>query len=105
MNGKSGNIKTYTAKKAEKLRKAGKGQATDWNMSQKEAMRRRHADPEAPGPYEGWEKTIVADLPHLKKSIHLRVDEDILKFFKQQGKGHLTRMNAVLRTYVDAHKP
>lgn len=39
-----------------------------------------------------------------KKSIHLRVDEDVLAFFRAQGKGHLTRMNAVLRSYVNAQE-
>ncbi|MEM1038768.1 MAG: BrnA antitoxin family protein [Pseudomonadota bacterium] len=40
--------------------------------------------------------------PGPKKSIHLRVDEDIFEFFKNQGPGHLTKMHAVLRAYVDA---
>jgi uncharacterized protein (DUF4415 family) len=33
----------------------------------------------------------------------LRVDADVVDWFKAHGKGHLTRMNAVLRAYVDAH--
>ena len=37
-----------------------------------------------------------------KTPISLRVDEDILAFFKEGGTGHLTRMHAVLRAYVDA---
>lgn len=40
--------------------------------------------------------------PETKKSVHLRVDADVLEFFKQGGKGHLTRMNAVLRRYMKA---
>lgn len=39
-----------------------------------------------------------------KSSIHLRVDTDVLDWFRAQGKGHLTRMNAVLRSYMEAHK-
>ena len=35
-----------------------------------------------------------------KKTVTLRMDEDVLDWFKGQGKGHLTRMNAVLRTYM-----
>jgi len=34
----------------------------------------------------------------------LRVDSDVLEWFRAQGKGHLTRMNAVLRSYVAAQK-
>jgi uncharacterized protein (DUF4415 family) len=43
-------------------------------------------------------------MPPGKTSIHLRVDSDVVEWFKAGGKGHLTRMNAVLRAYVDAHK-
>ncbi len=40
-------------------------------------------------------------LPDTKTSVHLRVDTKVLDYFKAQGKGHLTRMNAVLRSYVE----
>jgi uncharacterized protein (DUF4415 family) len=39
-----------------------------------------------------------------KTSIHLRVDTDVLEWFKQHGKGHLKRMNAVLRAYVETQR-
>ena len=39
-----------------------------------------------------------------KKAVSLRVDEDVPRWFKAQGKGHLSRMNAVLRAYMLAHK-
>ena len=32
----------------------------------------------------------------------MRVDSDILEFFKAQGKGYQTRINAVLRAYMEA---
>ena len=35
-----------------------------------------------------------------KKPISIRVDADVLEWFKAQGAGHLTRMNAVLRAYM-----
>lgn len=43
-------------------------------------------------------------MPSGKTSIHLRLDSDVLHWFKGQGKGHLTRMNAVLRAYMEAKK-
>jgi uncharacterized protein (DUF4415 family) len=52
---------------------------------------------------EFWRKARIVE-PRGKTSVHLRVDSDVLDFFKKQGKGHLTRMNAVLRAYVDAHR-
>jgi uncharacterized protein (DUF4415 family) len=43
-------------------------------------------------------------MPPGKKSVHLRVDADVLEWFRAQGKGYLTRMNAVLRSYMEARK-
>jgi uncharacterized protein (DUF4415 family) len=43
-------------------------------------------------------------MPHAKSSVHLRLDSDVLDWFRQQGRGHLTRMNAVLRSYMEAQK-
>ncbi len=37
-----------------------------------------------------------------KASIALRVDQDVLDWFKAQGPGYQTRMNAVLRAFRDA---
>lgn len=37
-----------------------------------------------------------------KTSISLRVDTDVLKWFKSQGDGYQTRMSAVLRAFRDA---
>ena len=39
-----------------------------------------------------------------KKGINLRLDSDILTFFKSQGSGYQTRINQVLRTFVEAHR-
>ena len=50
----------------------------------------------------GFWATAEVVTPEAKKSVHLRVDADVLEFFKQGGKGHLTRMNAVLRRYIKA---
>ncbi|MEK7762950.1 MAG: BrnA antitoxin family protein, partial [Nitrospirota bacterium] len=33
----------------------------------------------------------------------LFLDEDIVEWFKRQGTGYQTRINAVLRSYVQAH--
>jgi uncharacterized protein (DUF4415 family) len=37
-----------------------------------------------------------------KTSISLRIDADVLEWFKAQGTGYQTRMNAVLRAFKDA---
>lgn len=43
-------------------------------------------------------------LPRPKQQITLRIDAEVLEFFKHTGKRYQTRMNAVLRSYVEAHK-
>lgn len=37
-----------------------------------------------------------------KRSISLRIDADVLEWFKAQGSGYQTRINAILRAYRDA---
>lgn len=37
-----------------------------------------------------------------KAAISLRLEQDVLEWFKAQGPGYQTRMNAVLRAYRDA---
>ena len=39
-----------------------------------------------------------------KKQITLRIDSDVIDFFKHTGKHYQTRINAVLRAYVEAQK-
>ena len=43
----------------------------------------------------------LAPLPP-KASISLRVDQDVLEWFKAQGTGYQTRINSVLRAFRDA---
>ena len=38
-----------------------------------------------------------------KKSTTIRLDADVLDFFKAQGKGWQTKINEVLHRYVDSH--
>jgi uncharacterized protein (DUF4415 family) len=52
---------------------------------------------------EFWRSARVV-MPHGKTSVHLRLDSDVVEWFRARGKGHLTRMNAVLRAYVEAQK-
>lgn len=39
-----------------------------------------------------------------KALLSLRVDKDVIEWFKAQGPGYQSRMNALLRAYMDAHK-
>jgi uncharacterized protein (DUF4415 family) len=39
-----------------------------------------------------------------KAQLTLRIDSDVLDWFRRQGQGYQTKINALLRAYMDAHK-
>ena len=47
-------------------------------------------------------KVVFPESP--KEAVKIRYDRDMLEWFKAQGRGYQTRMNAVLRSYYEAHK-
>ena len=80
------------------------------SLSQIKAMRERGQDKTSPDAPEAeslgadfWSSARVV-IPTGKTSVHLRLDTDVVEWFKSHGKGHLTRMNAVLKAYVEAQK-
>ncbi len=87
-----------------------KSTTAKYSLSQIEEVRMRGQDstrPDAPEARplgeEFWKSARVV-IPSGKTSVHLRLDRDIVEWFRAGGKGHLTRMNAVLRAYIDAQK-
>lgn len=38
-----------------------------------------------------------------KKAISIRLDQDIIDFFKKEGRGYQSKINSVLRSYIEAH--
>jgi len=66
----------------------------------REAEIERTSPPELKGlPEDFWEGAEVV-LPGPKRAISLRLDEDVLDWFRQSGPRYQTRMNAVLRGYM-----
>lgn len=62
----------------------------------------RQIDPVRPEPAEPhWSNALLPDAVS-KKPISLRIDPDVLEFYKADGPGYQTRMNAVLRAYMQA---
>lgn len=55
-------------------------------------------------PEDFWEDADLV-LPVPKRAISLRVDEDVLAWFRSLGPRYQTRMNAVLRSYMTAAAP
>ena len=50
-----------------------------------------------------WENAKIVAPPG-KERITFRVDRDVLEYFRKDGPGYQTRMNAVLRSFVEAHR-
>lgn len=50
-----------------------------------------------------WSDAVLV-MPPKKKAISIRVDEDVLDYFKHDGAGYQRRMNAVLRSFVQQKK-
>jgi uncharacterized protein (DUF4415 family) len=50
-----------------------------------------------------WSKAEVV-LPGTKTAISIRLDADLLDFFKAAGPGYQSRINAVLRAYMKAYR-
>jgi len=50
-----------------------------------------------------WSKATLV-LPETKAAISIRLDADVLAFFKADGPGYQSRINAVLRSYMKATK-
>jgi uncharacterized protein (DUF4415 family) len=48
-----------------------------------------------------WHLKAQAVMPEPKKLLSLRLDADVIDWFKQQGAGYQTRMNAVLRSFME----
>jgi uncharacterized protein (DUF4415 family) len=48
-----------------------------------------------------WKKARVV-LPPKKAAVTIKLDRDVLEFFRRHGRGYQTRINAVLRSYVEA---
>jgi len=51
---------------------------------------------------EDFFKNAKIRLPE-KQSVTIRLDTDVLDWFKQQGKGYQTRINKLLRSYMETH--
>ena len=76
---------------------------TDWArvdaLTDEDIARAVANDPDAVPIDIDWSDAVLV-IPSKKKAISIRVDEDVLDFFKQEGDGYQRRINAVLRSYM-----
>jgi uncharacterized protein (DUF4415 family) len=76
---------------------------TDWAaldaLTDEEIEAAVRNDPDAVPLDIDWSDGVVV-IPAKKKAISIRIDEDVLDYFKSDGDGYQGRINAVLRSYM-----
>ncbi len=91
----------YTAGEIDDMRRRGKSQ-TDW--ARVDALTEEELEASIDHDEEGeidW-STVQVGIPGPKQQLTVRFDADVVEWFKAQGAGYQTRMNAVLRSFVEA---
>lgn len=101
------NIVSYTIEEIEAMIARGEDK-TDWArvdaMTDEDIERAMRDDPDWKDHMDiDWSKARMV-FPDKKKPISIRLDPDIVDFFQATGKGYQTRINAVLRHFVDEQK-
>lgn len=97
------HIVRYISEELEQMRRRGESQS-DW--ARVDAMTEEELEASIDYEEEGepdW-STVQAGIPGPKQQLTMRFDADVIAWFKAQGSGYQTRMNAVLRSYVEHQK-
>jgi len=99
-------IVRYSAKELAARRKR-EGSRSDWAraaaMTIEEIEADIASDPDEAGMVVDW-GSVSIELPKAKADLHMRIDRDVLEFFRKTGRGYQTRINAVLRSCVERAK-
>ena len=100
---KKEHIVRYSVKDLASKRERGETRS-DWAraaaMTEEEIESDIASDPNGAGMVVDWD-TVSVKLPEAKADLHMRIDRDVLDFFRRTGRGYQTRINAVLRSYVE----
>ena len=100
MKKRSEHIVSYTAAELKAKRARGESRS-DWKAAAQKPL------PDGSDPDDAMEEIdwATAELPMPRRKAHmtLRLDADMLGWFRAQGKGYQTRINAILRKYFEQH--
>ena len=74
-------------------------------LSEAQVERIAQSDPDHPGLDDDfWRQVEEIETPRSKEAISIKLDRDVLAFFRKHGRGYQTRINAVLRRYMEARR-
>lgn len=76
-------------------------------MNDDEIARAVADDPDTFVPDDKWFEKAQIVMPKPKEMVTLRLDPEIVAWFRNDGRGYQTRINAVLKAFVEAqaHHP
>jgi len=103
---KKGDTMRYTAKQIKARIERGEDR-TNWRKAK--AMTGKKLEASIRGDIDDvrgepdWTKTIMG-VPAPKDHINIRIDHDVLEWFKASGRGYQTLMNNVLRAFVQSRQ-
>jgi uncharacterized protein (DUF4415 family) len=93
----------YTAEELAEMRKRGETRS-NWAkaaaLTNEEIEAQIAADPDEAGTVMDWDSATI-EMPQPKSTLNMRIDRDVLDYFRKTGRGYQTRINAILRSYVD----
>ena len=88
------NVKKHTTKKQSRA-----------NWAKVDTLKDREIDTsDIPQQGKAFFKRAILRLPEPKTAVTICLDRQVLNWFKAKGPGYQTRINALLRAYMEAHK-
>jgi uncharacterized protein (DUF4415 family) len=103
---KRSDMVRYSAEQLDAMRRRGESR-TDWTkvdaMTEAELEASINSDPDDVHEAPDWSQAVLG-LPPRKEHINIRIDADVLAWFRQTGRGYQTRMNNVLRAFVESRR-
>jgi uncharacterized protein (DUF4415 family) len=99
---RKGHTVRHTAEELEAMRQRGESRS-DWAkaaaMTSEEIEASVASDPDEADMVMDWENATI-EMPQPKAVLNMRVDQEVLDYFRKTGRGYQTRINAVLKSYV-----
>jgi uncharacterized protein (DUF4415 family) len=100
---KNPGVRRHSGEELLRLRAKG-GSKTDLKRIRAKTQDELESDIAADGDWRDipadWHKQAEAIMPVAKRPISIRLDCDVLNWFKRKGRGYQTRINAALRAYM-----
>jgi uncharacterized protein (DUF4415 family) len=99
---RKGHPVRHTAEELEATRQRGESRS-DWAkaaaMTSEQIEASVASDPDEADIVVDWDSATI-EMPQPKVVLNMRVDQEVLDYFRKTGRGYQTRINAVLKSYV-----